>query len=88
MRAHDELDSPDVTGLGLYGVLGAYDIVGIVEADDNESAARYSLQLGVKIGASIETLPAVPMTTFEGRDPWGFPVDEESVELGSPRTEP
>ena len=88
VRAHDEMDTPEVHGLGLYGVLGAYDIVGIVEAEDNDAAARYSLRLGVKVGASIETLPAVPMTTFEGRDPWGFPLDEESVELGTPRTEP
>lgn len=88
VRAHDEMDSTDVHGLGLYGVLGAYDIVGIVEAEDNEAAARYSLLLGVKMGAHIETLPAVALTTFEGRDPWGIPVTERSVELGTPQREP
>jgi uncharacterized protein with GYD domain len=88
VRAHDEVDSRDVTGLGMYGVLGAYDIVTIIEAEDNEAAARYSLRLGLKVGARIETLPAVPLTSFEPSDFWGTPAGEESVEMGLPRTEP
>ena len=45
--------------LGVYGVLGEYDFVSIVEADDNQSIARFSLELGVRIGLHIETLPAI-----------------------------
>ena len=88
VRAHDEVDSREVTGLGMYGVLGAYDIVTIIEAENNEAAARYSLLLGLKIGARIETLPAVPLTSFEPLDPWGSPADEENVRLRMPRSEP
>ena len=58
----------DVTGLGLYAVLGPYDCVGIIQAPDNESAARYSVQLGVRAGASITTLPAMPLTLLHDRD--------------------
>lgn len=68
---------PDVTGLGLYGVLGPYDFVGIIQAPDNESAARYSIQLGVGAGARITTLPAVPISLLHER---GDPIAEALLE--------
>ena len=58
---------PGVTGLGLYAVLGPYDFVGIVEAPDNDAAARYSMQLGVEAGVHITTLPAVPIALLQER---------------------
>ena len=58
-RAHDEISVPGLQVLGIYGVLGEYDFVSIVEADDNQSIARFSLELGVRIGLHIETLPAI-----------------------------
>ena len=58
----------DVTGLGLYAVLGPYDFVGIIQAPDNESAARYSLRLGVRAEADITTLPAVPISLLHEPD--------------------
>ena len=67
LRAANDTRVPDVTGLGLYGVLGAYDFVNIVEAPDNEAAARYSLALGVKAGVHITTLPAVPVALLKGK---------------------
>ena len=88
VRAHSEIDAKEVTGLGMYGVLGAYDIITIITAEDNEAAARYSLRLGVRIGAHIETLPAVPMTTFEDAGGWGIPSDVTGARLGTPETEP
>ena len=88
VRAHAEVDADEVTGLGLYAVLGAYDIVGIIEAPSNEAAARYSLQLGVMVGASIETLPAVPLTMLEGREGDIDPFLLEGAEFGGPDEEP
>ena len=35
---------------------------------DNDSAARYSIQLGVRVGVSITTLPAVPISLLHERD--------------------
>ena len=65
-----ETQVAEVTGLGLYGVLGPYDFVGIIQAPDNEAAARYSVQLGVRVGAHITTLPAVPISLLsEPREP-------------------
>ncbi len=45
--------------LGRYAVLGRYDFVIMAEADDNDAAARLSLEIGVKAGLHIETLPAI-----------------------------
>ena len=45
--------------LGQYAVLGRYDFVMMVEADDNDAVARLSLEFGVKVGLHIETLPAI-----------------------------
>lgn len=88
VRAHDEVEFDEVQALGMYGVLGRYDIVTMVEAEDNEAAARYSLLLSVRIGAHIETLPAVPLTSLERGNRWGEPIDEESVRMSPPRSEP
>ena len=67
-EAAAEVHVPDVTGLGLYAVLGPYDFVSIIQAPDNEAAARYSVRLGVHIGVSITTLPAVPIALLHERD--------------------
>ena len=45
--------------LGQYAVLGRYDFVMMVEADDNGAVARLSLEFGVRAGLHIETLPAI-----------------------------
>lgn len=61
VNAASSVDEPGVQSLGLYGVLGRFDFVCIIEAPDNESAARYSLVLGTKAGATVETMPALRM---------------------------
>jgi uncharacterized protein with GYD domain len=68
-KVHDNLDlfmestlSMHVEGaeiLGQYAVLGRYDFLMMVEADDNDAVARLSLELGVSIGLHIETLSAI-----------------------------
>ena len=61
LHAQDNISVPGVQVLGLYGVLGQYDFVNMVEAVDNEAVARFSLNLGVQAGAHITTLPAIPI---------------------------
>ena len=67
-RAQDEISVPGVQVLGIYGVLGEFDFVSIVEADDNQSIARFSLELGVRAGAHITTLPAIPIGRLEAQE--------------------
>ena len=47
--------------LGRYAVLGHYDFLMMVQADDNEAVARLSLEVGVRTGMHIETLPGIAM---------------------------
>ncbi len=67
VKAASSISMPGVQCLGLYGVLGRFDFVTILDAPDNESAARFSLEMGVRAGASVETLPAVRIGLL-GRD--------------------
>jgi uncharacterized protein with GYD domain len=69
LRAEAEARTPEMEVLGVYGVLGEYDFVSIIEAPDNDSIARFSLALGAKAGAHITTLPAVPISRFNSMGP-------------------
>ncbi|MEC9014611.1 MAG: GYD domain-containing protein [Chloroflexota bacterium] len=52
---------PGAEILGRYAVLGRYDFVMMVEADDNDAVARLSLEIGMHTGLHLETLPAIPV---------------------------
>ncbi|MCX6389043.1 MAG: GYD domain-containing protein [Actinomycetes bacterium] len=47
-----------------WAVLGRYDFVNIVEAPDEKTMARISLELGSRGTASYETLTAIPVDDF------------------------
>jgi len=79
LRAVETIEITDVDTLGLYGVLGDYDFVSILTARDNESAARFSIELGVHAGVHVTTLPAIPVSRL--REP------EERQALASDVTE-
>lgn len=86
MMAARESESSDAQILGMYAVLGEYDFVGIVSARDNDSAARFSLELGVKAEVHVTTLPAIPIGRFEdtGSDDEGADVESRTLELTAP----
>jgi len=48
-----------------YAVLGSYDFVSIIEADDNETIAHLSVDLGSRGTVHITTLPALSMTQLQ-----------------------
>jgi uncharacterized protein with GYD domain len=47
-----------------WAVLGQYDFVNVVEADDEQTMARVSLELGSRGTARYETLTAIPVDDF------------------------
>ena len=57
--ASRDIDVEGAEILGQYAVLGKYDYLMLVEADDNDAVARLSLEIGVRVGLHIETLPAI-----------------------------
>ena len=69
--AESKINMPNVQMMGLYGVLGDYDFVSIIEAPDNSAVARFSLELGVKAGMHIMSLPAIPISRMEEAAPGG-----------------
>ena len=60
--------------LGQYAVLGRYDYLMLVEADDNDAVARLSLEMGVRTGLHVETLPAMATGVLRDRS-GGDPLD-------------
>jgi uncharacterized protein with GYD domain len=59
-----ELEGMGARVLSQYAVLGAYDFVSIVEAPNNETIARISVELGSRGTVQIMTLPAIPIEDF------------------------
>jgi len=47
-----------------FAVLGPYDFVNIVEAPDNASIAKMSVELGSRGTVQLMTMPAIPVEEF------------------------
>ena len=77
-RITSEVETDDTRVLGMYAVLGEYDFVCIVDSPDNDGAARFSLELGVKGGAHIRTMPAIPIGRLGHGPQEDSPSDMES----------
>ena len=52
--------------LAQYAVLGPYDFVTIMEAPDNATISRVSVELGARGGAAAMTMAAIPLDEFIG----------------------
>ncbi len=63
-EANREVEAMGVKVLAQYAVLGPYDFINIVEAPDNETVARVSVELSSRGSVKIMTLPAIPIETF------------------------
>jgi len=59
-----EIEKLGVKVLAQYAVLGPHDFVSIVEAPDNKTIARVSVELGSRGTVKIMTLPAIPLEEF------------------------
>ncbi|MEK7701876.1 MAG: GYD domain-containing protein [candidate division NC10 bacterium] len=47
-----------------YAVLGPYDFVSVIEAPDNATISRVSVELGARGGAAGMTMAAIPLDEF------------------------
>ena len=50
--------------LQVYGLLGAYDILAVMDCPDNRTAMKVAAKAGNLIGASSQTMPAVEGDDF------------------------
>lgn len=63
-EVNKELEAFGVKVLKQYATLGAYDFVNIVEAPDNKTVAKVSIELGSRGTIQISTMPAFPIDEF------------------------
>lgn len=67
LEVDKELEAMGVKVLHQWAVLGAYDFVNVVEAEDDIAVARASLELGARGTIRIETMPAISVQELVGR---------------------
>lgn len=63
-QVNKELESLGVKVVYQYATLGCYDFVNVVEAPDNKTIARVSIELGSRGTIQIMSLPAIPIDEF------------------------
>jgi len=63
-EVNKEIEALGVKVKAQYAVLGLYDFVNIVEAPDNETVARVSIELASRGSIKIQTLAAIPIDEF------------------------
>ncbi|MEM3726098.1 MAG: GYD domain-containing protein [Candidatus Bathyarchaeia archaeon] len=63
-EVNKELEAFGVKVLSQYAVLGPYDFVNVVEAPNNETVAKVSLELGSRGTVRILTMAAIPVDNF------------------------
>lgn len=64
VEVNKELETLGVKVLEQYAVLGPYDFVNIVDAPDNETIMRVSVELGSRRTVQIMSMPALPIEEF------------------------
>ena len=64
LEVDKEIEACGVKVLSQYAVLGPYDFVNVVEAPDNESIGRASVELGSRGTVQIISMPATPVEDF------------------------
>jgi len=60
-EVNKDLEAMGVKVLAQYAVLGPYDFINILEAPDNDTIVRMSVEIGSRGSVQLQTLPAVPI---------------------------
>jgi uncharacterized protein with GYD domain len=64
LEVNKELEKMGVKVKQQFAVLGPYDFVNIVEAPDNDTVMRMSVELGARGSVQLLTLAAIPVEDF------------------------
>jgi uncharacterized protein with GYD domain len=65
-EVNKELEAFGVRVISQYALLGQYDFLNIVEAPDNETIAKVSIDLGSRGTIKIVSMAAIPIDAFLG----------------------
>ncbi len=63
-EVNQELEAMGAKVVAQYATLGPYDFVNVVEAPDNDTILRVSVEMGARGSVKIMSLPAVPIDEF------------------------
>lgn len=63
-QVNKEIEALGVKVVAQYAVLGPYDFVNVVEAPDNKTVVRVSMELGSRGTVQIMSLAAIPIDEF------------------------
>jgi len=63
-EVNKEIEAFGAKVVSQYAVLGPYDFVSVVEAPDNETIVRVSVELGARGTVQIMSMPAIPIDKF------------------------
>jgi uncharacterized protein with GYD domain len=64
LEVNREIEAMGVKIQKQYALLGAHDFVNIVEAPDNETVMKMSVEIGSRGSIKLMTLPAIPVEEF------------------------
>ncbi len=67
LEVNREIEAMGVKILQQYALMGNYDFVNIVEAPDNETVLKMSVEIGSRGSVQLISLPAVPVGEFMRR---------------------
>ena len=63
-QVNKEIEALGVKVVAQYAVLGPYDFINVVEAPDNKTIARVSMELGSRGTVQMISLPAISIDEF------------------------
>ena len=64
VEVNKEIEAMGVKIRKQYALLGSYDFLNIVEAPDNETVMKMSVEIGARGSVQMMTLPALPVEEF------------------------
>ena len=64
LEVNKEIEGMGIKILKQYALLGSYDFVNIVEAPDNETVMKMSVEIGSRGSVHMTTLPAISVEEF------------------------
>jgi len=65
-EVNKEIEKPGVKVLSQYATLGPYDFVNVVDAPDNKTVVKVSVELSSRGTVEITTLPTITLNDFVG----------------------
>ena len=61
LEVNKDIEAMGVKILSQYALLGEYDFINILEAPDNDTIVKMSVEIGSRGSVQLQTMPAVPI---------------------------